>query len=218
MADITRHGSLTEKFLNKHLNKKGVNKITNKLDDLSGTTKGFEGLGAAGFGFAALAGIGVPIRLNQGEGLGEAVGKEILEDMKYTMAPELFVAEMGKIATMTQGEDKSQSPLQSELQSVANKIAVFAVIVALGIFGISIYQGYGLDFALIYALGIAVAVVPQALPMQVTVALSQGVNRLAGKNAVVKKLSSAETLGSTNVICTDKTGTVTKNEMPVKKV
>jgi hypothetical protein len=99
MADITRHGSLTEKFLNKHLNKKGVNKITNKLDDLSGTTKGFEGLGAAGFGFAALAGIGVPIRLNQGEGLGEAVGKEILEDMKYTMAPELFVAEMGKIAT-----------------------------------------------------------------------------------------------------------------------
>ncbi|MFW6294716.1 MAG: cation-translocating P-type ATPase, partial [Halanaerobium sp.] len=126
--------------------------------------------------------------------------------------------EMGKIATMTQGEDKSESPLQSELQSVANKIAVFAVLIALALFGISIYQGYGLDFALIYALGIAVAVVPQALPMQVTVALSQGVDRLAGKNAVVKKLSSAETLGSTNVVCTDKTGTLTKNEMTVKKV
>lgn len=126
--------------------------------------------------------------------------------------------EMGKIATMTQSEDKSQSPLQSELQSVANKIAVFAVIVALALFGLSIYQGYGLNFALIYALGIAVAVVPQALPMQVTVALSQGVDRLAEKNAVVKKLSSAETLGSTNVICTDKTGTLTKNEMTVKKV
>ncbi|MFW5885959.1 MAG: cation-translocating P-type ATPase, partial [Halanaerobium sp.] len=126
--------------------------------------------------------------------------------------------EMGKIASMTQEEDKSKSPLQSELQSVANKIAVFAVIIALALFGISIYQGYGLDFALIYALGIAVAVVPQALPMQVTVALSQGVDRLAGKNAVVKKLSSAETLGSTNVVCTDKTGTLTKNEMTVKKV
>ncbi|MGM0547738.1 MAG: cation-translocating P-type ATPase, partial [Bacillota bacterium] len=126
--------------------------------------------------------------------------------------------EMGKIASMTQAEDKSKSPLQSELQSVANKIAVFAVVIALALFGISIYQGYGLDFALIYALGIAVAVVPQALPMQVTVALSQGVDRLAGKNAVVKKLSSAETLGSTNVICTDKTGTLTKNEMTVKKV
>ncbi|RAK10560.1 Ca2+-transporting ATPase [Halanaerobium saccharolyticum] len=126
--------------------------------------------------------------------------------------------EMGKIASMTQEEDKSKSPLQSELQSVANKIAVFAVVIALALFGISIYQGYGLDFALIYALGIAVAVVPQALPMQVTVALSQGVDRLAGKNAVVKKLSSAETLGSTNVVCTDKTGTLTKNEMTVKKV
>ncbi|MFW5790893.1 MAG: cation-translocating P-type ATPase [Bacillota bacterium] len=126
--------------------------------------------------------------------------------------------EMGKIASMTQEEDKSISPLQSELQSVANKIAVFAVIVALALFGISIYQGYGLNFALVYALGIAVAVVPQALPMQVTVALSQGVKRLAGQNAVVKKLSSAETLGSTNVICTDKTGTLTKNEMTVKKV
>jgi Ca2+-transporting ATPase len=126
--------------------------------------------------------------------------------------------EMGKIASMTQEEDKSKSPLQSELQSVANKIAVFAVVIALALFGVSIYQGYGLDFALIYALGIAVAVVPQALPMQVTVALSQGVDRLAGKNAVVKKLSSAETLGSTNVICTDKTGTLTKNEMTVKKV
>ncbi|RCW52240.1 cation-transporting P-type ATPase [Halanaerobium sp. ST460_2HS_T2] len=126
--------------------------------------------------------------------------------------------EMGKIASMTQEEDKSKSPLQSELQSVANKIATFAVIIALALFGVSIYQGYGLDFALIYALGIAVAVVPQALPMQVTVALSQGVDRLAEKNAVVKKLSSAETLGSTNVICTDKTGTLTKNEMTVKKV
>jgi len=126
--------------------------------------------------------------------------------------------EMGKIASMTQEEDKSKSPLQSELQSVANKIATFAVIIALALFGVSIYQGYGLDFALIYALGIAVAVVPQALPMQVTVALSQRVDRLAEKNAVVKKLSSAETLGSTNVICTDKTGTLTKNEMTVKKV
>lgn len=126
--------------------------------------------------------------------------------------------EMGKIAALTQEEDKSKSPLQSELQSVANRIAVFAVVVALLLFGVSIYQGYGINFALIYALGIAVAVVPQALPMQVTVALSQGVDRLAKKNAVVKKLSSAETLGSTNVICTDKTGTLTKNEMTVKKV
>ncbi|MGM0603252.1 MAG: cation-translocating P-type ATPase [Bacillota bacterium] len=126
--------------------------------------------------------------------------------------------EMGKIASMTQGEEKSKSPLQEELQVVANRIAIFAVIVGFALFGISIYQGLGLNFALIYGLGIAVAVVPQALPMQITVALSQGVDRLAKQNAVVKKLSSVETLGSTNVICTDKTGTLTKNEMTVKKV
>ncbi|HKL76438.1 MAG TPA: cation-translocating P-type ATPase [Halanaerobiales bacterium] len=126
--------------------------------------------------------------------------------------------EMGKIASLTQEEEKSLSPLQSELQVIANRIAIFAVIVGFVLFGISIYQGMGLNFALIYGLGIAVAVVPQALPMQITVALSQGVNRLAKENAVVKKLSSAETLGSTNVIATDKTGTLTKNEMTVKKV
>lgn len=126
--------------------------------------------------------------------------------------------EMGKIASMTQEEEKSRSPLQNELHVVANRIAIFAVIIGFTLFGISIYQGLGLNFALIYGLGIAVAVVPQALPMQITVALSQGVNNLAKKNAVVKKLSSVETLGSTNVISTDKTGTLTKNEMTVKKV
>ncbi|MFW6306026.1 MAG: cation-translocating P-type ATPase, partial [Bacillota bacterium] len=126
--------------------------------------------------------------------------------------------EMGKIATLTQQEEKSKSPLQRELGVVANRIAFFAVLIGLALFGISIYQGLGLNFALIYGLGIAVAVVPQALPMQITVALSQGVNSLARKNAVVKKLSSVETLGSTNVISTDKTGTLTKNEMTVKNV
>jgi len=126
--------------------------------------------------------------------------------------------EMGKIASMTQEEDTTRSPLQEELISVANKIAVFAVIVGAVLFGTSIYRGFGLDFALIYGLGIAVAVVPQALPMQTTVALSQGVDRLAKKNAVVKKLASVETLGSTNVIATDKTGTLTKNEMTVRTV
>lgn len=126
--------------------------------------------------------------------------------------------EMGKIADMTQEEEKSKSPLQMELKSVANKIAVFAVIIGTILFGISFYLGLGLNFAIIYGLGIAVAVVPQALPMQITVALAQGVDRLAKKNAVVKKLSSVETLGSTNVISTDKTGTLTKNEMTVQKV
>ncbi|MBU4486888.1 MAG: cation-translocating P-type ATPase, partial [Candidatus Delongbacteria bacterium] len=126
--------------------------------------------------------------------------------------------EMGKIADMTQEQDKSVSPLQKELQAVANRLTFFAVIVAIFLFGGSIYLDFSLNVALIYAIGVAVAVVPQALPMQITVALYQGVNLLSKKNAVVKKLSAVETLGSTNVIATDKTGTLTKNEMTVTKV
>jgi Ca2+-transporting ATPase len=126
--------------------------------------------------------------------------------------------ELGRIAGLTQEEKKSKSPLQLEMQSIANRITVFAIIVGLILFGVTIWQGLGINVALIYALGIAVAVVPQALPMQITVALSNGVARLARKNAVIRKLSSAETLGSTNVICTDKTGTLTKNEITVRYI
>jgi len=126
--------------------------------------------------------------------------------------------ELGRIASLTQEEKKAKSPLQVEIQSIVNRITIFAISIAIILFIVTIWQGLGMNIALIYALGIAVAVVPQALPMQITVALSNGVARLAKKNAVIKKLSSVETLGSTNVICTDKTGTLTKNEMTVKYI
>ena len=124
--------------------------------------------------------------------------------------------ELGNIASLTQEEEKSQTPLQVELGTLGNRITIFAILIGIMLFGVTIWQGLGLNLALIYALGIAVAVVPQALPMQITVALSNGVARLARKNAVVKRLSSVETLGSTTVISTDKTGTLTKNEMTVR--
>ncbi len=82
----------------------------------------------------------------------------------------------------------------------------------------ALWQGFSLFTSMVYALGIAVALVPQALPAQVTVALSTTSKRLAERNAVVKSLPSVETLGSTSVICTDKTGTLTKNEMTVTSV
>ncbi len=126
--------------------------------------------------------------------------------------------ELGKIARLTQEEEKSQTPLQVELGTLGNRITIFAILIGIMLFGVTIWQGLGLNLALIYALGIAVAVVPQALPMQITVALSNGVARLAKKNAVIKKLSSVETLGSTNIIATDKTGTLTKNEMTVENL
>ncbi|MFP4457641.1 MAG: cation-translocating P-type ATPase [Clostridia bacterium] len=126
--------------------------------------------------------------------------------------------ELGKIANLTQEEDTTMSPLQREFLQLANQLALVAVVVGVVLFGTAYNQGFTLLTALTYGLGVAVAVVPQALPAQVSVALSQGSNRLAEKKAVVKKLSSVETLGSTTIICTDKTGTLTKNEMTVRSV
>ncbi|MFC1957730.1 cation-translocating P-type ATPase [Chloroflexota bacterium] len=126
--------------------------------------------------------------------------------------------ELGKIATLTQEEKKAKSPLQIEIQSIASRITIFAIAIGIILYFVTMWQGLGINIALIYALGIAVAVVPQALPMQISVALSNGVAHLAKKNAVIKKLTSVETLGSTNIICTDKTGTLTKNEMTVKYI
>jgi Ca2+-transporting ATPase len=126
--------------------------------------------------------------------------------------------EMGKIADMTKETGGIKSPLQNELGVLANRLTMVVIVISACLFFVALQQGFTLYLSAIYALGIAVAAVPQALPAQVTVALTTGSNRLADRNAVVKNLSSVETLGSTTVICTDKTGTLTKNEMTVKNL
>ncbi|MFW5898218.1 MAG: cation-translocating P-type ATPase [Candidatus Saliniplasma sp.] len=140
---------------------------------------------------------------------GNAIGVVIATGMK---------TEMGKIADMTEETGELKSPLQKELDLLAKHLTAIVVVISTALFFVAYWQGLGLTISLIYAVGIAVSAVPQALPAQVTVALSTGSNRLANRNAVVKNLSSVETLGSTTVICTDKTGTLTKNEMTVKNV
>jgi Ca2+-transporting ATPase len=123
--------------------------------------------------------------------------------------------EMGKIADLTQETQEVESPLERELAVLARWLTVTVVIVGTGLFAVAVWQGLGLFTSMVYALGIAVALVPQALPAQVTVSLSATSKRLAERRAVVKSLPSVETLGSTTVISTDKTGTLTKNEMTV---
>ncbi len=123
--------------------------------------------------------------------------------------------EMGKIAGMTQETEQTPSPLERELGSLAKWLTIAVVIIGGALFGIALWQGFTLMTSMVLALGIAVALVPQALPAQVTVAMSTTSKRLAEMNAVVKSLPSVETLGSTSVISTDKTGTLTKNEMTV---
>ncbi len=126
--------------------------------------------------------------------------------------------EMGKIARMTRETEEEKSPLQKELSNLAKWLTSIVIVISGILLAVALWQGFSLMTSMILALGIAVAMVPQALPAQVTVALTAASRRLADRKAVVKNLPSVETLGSTTVICTDKTGTLTKNEMTVTRV
>ena len=129
-----------------------------------------------------------------------------------------MATEMGKIAGMTQKTVEVASPLEKELAVLARWLTVTVVVIGVALFAVALWQGFSFFTSMVLALGIAVALVPQALPAQVTVALSTTSKRLADMNAVVKSLPSVETLGSTTIISTDKTGTLTKNEMTVTSV
>jgi Ca2+-transporting ATPase len=126
--------------------------------------------------------------------------------------------EVGRIANLSQQTVAESSPLQKELDNLAKKITAITFTVGILLFLMAMFLKFPLKEAFIFAVGIAASCVPQGLPAQVSVALSLAAGRLAAKRAVVKKLSSVETLGSTHIICTDKTGTLTTNEMTVQKI
>lgn len=126
--------------------------------------------------------------------------------------------EMGKIAGMTEKTTDVASPLEKELASLARWLTVTVIIIGAILFVVATKQGFTFFTSMVYALGIAVALVPQALPAQVTVSLSATSKRLAERQAVVRSLPSVETLGSTSVISTDKTGTLTRNELTATRV
>lgn len=125
--------------------------------------------------------------------------------------------QLGKVAHLIQKAEK-QIPLKRQLDSLGRWIGIAVIIIALIIFTTLVIRGEPLISILILAIALAVAAVPEGLPAVVTIALALGVQRMAKKNALVRKLPSVETLGSTTVICTDKTGTLTMNEMTVKKL
>ena len=127
--------------------------------------------------------------------------------------------EFGKIAEMVQTAPQEQTPLEKRLAGVGKTIGILALTVAIsvGIIGIVIEQRPILEMVL-WAISLAVAAVPEALPAIVTGALAIGMYRMAKSNAIVKRLPAVETLGSTSVICSDKTGTMTKGEMTVRNI
>lgn len=127
--------------------------------------------------------------------------------------------EFSKIATLTQAVKEVQSPLQKEIGKLAKIIAAIAILMGFSLFILNItVVGFPLELAFLFAIGLTVANVPEGLLPTVTLSLAAAAQKMVGKNALVKKLSSVETLGSTTIICTDKTGTLTKNEMTVRKI
>ena len=126
-------------------------------------------------------------------------------------------SEFGKIATHIQAEEEP-SPLQLRLKSLGIILGIVALVAGAALFAMQILAGQTVIESFLMAVALAVSAVPEGLLAVVTVALALGVRRMSKRNAIVRRLSRVETLGSVTVICTDKTGTLTKDEMTVKRV
>ncbi len=123
--------------------------------------------------------------------------------------------EIGKIAEMIQ-EEEEQTPLQQKIAGLGKTLGLLAVLVCSIVFVLEYLQGIPLVETFMTAVSLAVAAVPEGLPAILTLTLALGMQRMARSNAIVRKLLAVETLGSCNVICTDKTGTLTLNQMTVR--
>ncbi|MFH0875442.1 MAG: calcium-translocating P-type ATPase, PMCA-type [archaeon] len=126
--------------------------------------------------------------------------------------------EIGKIATMIEDAETEETPLQKRLEQLGKLIGILTLGICIVVFGAGLIRGFPLMEIFIYAVGLAVAAIPEGLPAVVTISLALGVKRMVKRNALIRKLPSVETLGCTTVICSDKTGTLTHNQMTVKKI
>ncbi|MGC5561858.1 cation-translocating P-type ATPase [Streptomyces sp. FR-108] len=123
--------------------------------------------------------------------------------------------EFGRIFRLTETAPRQKTPLQRQVASMARRVAALAVVTGLCVFAARLQTGQPLVPTFVFALGVMVALVPEGLPATLSVSLAIGVRRMARRHALVKQLLAVEALGSTTVICTDKTGTLTQAEMTV---
>lgn len=125
--------------------------------------------------------------------------------------------EMGKIANLLNNEEDNKTPLQEKLAELGKQLGFLALAICAIIFIIGLIDGISIMEIFMTSVSLAVAAIPEGLPVIVTIVLSLGVNKMAKQNAIVKKLPAVETLGCTSVICSDKTGTLTQNKMTLIK-
>lgn len=127
-------------------------------------------------------------------------------------------SEVGQIASMLKERDDVRTPLQERLAHLSAVLGIMALVICALMFIIGIFQGKGILDMLLLSISLAVAAIPEGLPAVVTIVLAFGVQAMSGRNAIVRRLHAVETLGSVNVICSDKTGTLTMNQMRVAHV
>jgi len=138
--------------------------------------------------------------------------------------------EFGKVAEMVQAVEEMDTPLKQKLARFAKKLGIVIVVICAVIFALELYEIFIVGVSIVgeaigdiinafeIAVALAVSAVPEGLPAVVTISLALGARELARRNAIIRRLASAETLGATTVICSDKTGTLTKGEMTVRKI
>lgn len=125
---------------------------------------------------------------------------------------------VGKIAGMIIEDESPETPIQRKLAEVGKTLAIVCIIICILIFVIGIFKKISIAEMFMTSVGLAVAAIPEGLPAIVTIMLSIGVTKMAKKNSIIRKLPAVETLGSSEVICSDKTGTLTQNKMTVTQV
>ncbi len=166
---------------------------------------------------SALTGESLPVDKKNGDeafmGTSVARGSGLFKVEKTGMN-----TKFGEIARLTTQTEKLKSPLQIELDRIGLFVVKLTGIISIALFLLGILRGSSLVDSLLFSVSVAIAAVPEGLNTTIVIALALGATVLAHKNAIIKKLSSVETLGAVTTICSDKTGTLTKNEMTVREI
>lgn len=126
--------------------------------------------------------------------------------------------ELGEIAEQVESTEKEETPLQKRMRKLSSILGLVGIGLAAAVFTAGVVMGHDWVEMALFSVAVAVSAIPEGLPAVISVTLAVGVKRMSGQNAIIRRLSAVETLGSTTVICTDKTGTVTCNQMTVTQI